>query len=192
MPFSRLLRTSSQPSLADSALADAGGSTSDDSNLPRQGWQASGSKATIRHRPWKADGPSITDHSSPSQSTAVPPSTESKVDTHTPPDTAITSVQLNSVAVPSPERIPAIGAVQDKLAEAWDAVKDGPKIAGTSCALRAVGVSAAPPLFFYHSLIRDSRWCNFYDSNQCCTVHTHLQGIYRSCRKDRRSQGRER
>lgn len=165
MPFSRLLRTSSHPTLADSALADAGGSTSDDSNQPRQGWQASGSKDTICHRPWKADGPSTTDHSSPSKSTAVQPSTESRVNTSPPPDPAISSVHLNSVAVPSPERIPAIGAVQDKFAEAWDAIKDGPKIAETSHALHAVGVSAAPSLFFYHALIRDPRWCDFYDSN---------------------------
>jgi hypothetical protein len=157
MPFSRLLRTSSHPTLADSDLADAGGSTSDDSNLPSLDWQASGSKATIRHRPLKAKGPSTIDHSSPSQSTSIPPSTESRVDTFPAPDPAIPSVHLNSVAVSSPERIPAIGAVQDKLAEALDAVKDGPKIADTSRALHAVGVSAAPSLFFCHALTRDSR-----------------------------------
>jgi len=148
MPFSRLSRTSSQPTLADSDLADAGGSTSDGSNLPRR---SSGSKASVwieshrPHRPWKAKGPS-TDHSSPSQSTPIPPSTERRVDTFPKPDPAIPSVHLNSVTVHSPERIPAIGAVPDKLAEAWDAVKDGPKIADRSRSLPAEddGVSAAP------------------------------------------------
>ena len=145
MPFSRLLRTSSHPTLADS---DAGGNTSDDSSLPWRGWQTSGSKATIRHRPWKAKGPSTTDHSNPSQSTSILISTESRVDTFPTPNPGIPSIHLNTVAVPSPERIPAIGAVPDKLVEAWGAVKDGPKIADTNRALHAVGVSATPPLLF--------------------------------------------
>ena len=126
MPFSRLSRTSSQPTLADSDLASAGGSISDgsESNLPRR---ASGSKASERHRPhrpWKAKGLPTTDRSSPSQSTPIPPSTDHRVDTFPTPDPAIPSVHLNSVTVPSPERIPAIGAVPDKLAEA---VKYGPQ-----------------------------------------------------------------
>ena len=132
MPFSRLSRTSSQPTLADSDLAGAGGSTSDGSNQPRR---ASGSKASERHRlhrPWKAKGLPTTDRSSPSQSTLIPPSTDHRVDTSPTPDPAIPSVHLNSVTVPSPERIPAIGAVPDKLAEAWDPVEDGPKVADRS------------------------------------------------------------
>jgi hypothetical protein len=116
MPFCRLLRTSSQWTLADSDLANAGGSTSDDSNLPWRGWQSSGSKATTRHRPWKAKGPSTTDNYSSSQSTPIPPSTESRVDTFPTPYPAIPSVHLSSVAVPSPERIQAIGAEPHKLA----------------------------------------------------------------------------
>jgi len=110
MPFPHLSRTSSQPTLADSDLADAGGSTSG-------GCKASAWIESHRpHRPWKAKGPSTTDQ--------------------------------NSVTVPPPERIPATGAVPDKLAEAWDAIKDGPKIADRSRALHAkgVGVSAAPSL----------------------------------------------
>jgi hypothetical protein len=47
--------------------------------------------------------------------------------------------------------------VPDKFAKAWDAVKDGPKIADTSCALQAVAMFAAPSFFLYHALIRDSR-----------------------------------
>ena len=154
MPLSRLLRPSGQPTHANSHLADAGGSISDDPNLP-WGWQTrptSGSKATIRHRPRKAKGPSITGHSSPFQPTSIV-LTESKADTFHTPDPAIPSVHLNSSAVPSPEGIPITGAVLDKLSEAWNAVKDGPKIADTSRARHAVGVSAAPLFFFYHVLI---------------------------------------
>jgi hypothetical protein len=44
------------------------------------------------------------------------------------PDPAIPSVHLNSVAVPSAERIPGIDAEPDKPAGAWDVVKDGPQI----------------------------------------------------------------
>ncbi|KAF8497394.1 hypothetical protein F5888DRAFT_1906711 [Russula emetica] len=162
MPFSRLLRTSSHSTLADSDPADAGGSTSDHSSLHWRGWQASGSKATIRHRHWKAKGPSTTDHSSRSQSTPIPPSTESRVVTLPIPDPAIPSVHPNRVAVPSPERIPAIGAVPDRLAEAWDAVKDGPKFADTRRALPSHDVddmldtsqiSAAPYIPFFKATV---------------------------------------
>jgi hypothetical protein len=50
-----------------------------------------------------------------------------------------------------PEMSPATGPVPDKLADAWDAVKDGPKIANTTRALDTVGVSSTPPFF---SIIR--------------------------------------
>ena len=142
MPFSRLLRTFSQPDLADPDLADARDSTSDDSNLPR-GWHASGSKAIIHHRPWRARA-STTDHTRPSQSNHVPPP---RADTFPMPDHA-PSRHLNSVAVP------AIGAVPDELAESWITVKNGPKFADTSRALHAVGVSIAPLILFDNPLIQ--------------------------------------
>lgn len=160
MHLSRLVRALSQP---DSD--DAGGNTSDDSNLSRRGWQASGSKPSTHQRPWKAKGQLTTDHSSHSQSRPTPP-------TFPMPHPAIPGVHPNSVARPSPE-IPAIDPVPDKVAEAWDAVKDGPKTAGTSRAprksathplVKAVGVSASPSLLFFHALIRDSRQY-FYESN---------------------------
>jgi hypothetical protein len=62
------------------------------------------------------------------------------------PVPAIPSViPTNAAVIPSPEMVPAVGPVPDKLADAWDAVKDEPKIAKTS---RSVGVSSAPSLFF--------------------------------------------
>jgi len=158
MPSSRSFTTPSQLTLADSDPAGAGGSTLDDYNLPQPG-QARDSKAAIRRRSEK--GQSNTDHSSQSQSTPIPPSTESKVDTRPPTDSAIPSVHLDSITVPSPERVPAIDPVQDNLAEPWDAVKDIPKIARGARAFDALGASTTPSLLFYHALILDTRWHSF-------------------------------
>lgn len=61
-----------------------------------------------------------------------------------PPVPAIPSVFLtNVVVVPSPEIVPAINPVSDKLADAWDAVKEDPKIANTSRKLDTAGVFSA-------------------------------------------------
>jgi hypothetical protein len=53
--------------------------------------------------------------------------------------------------------VPAIGPAPDKLADAWDAVKDDPNIANTSRALDTFGLPSAPSLFFCDALILDSR-----------------------------------
>lgn len=145
MPPFRLSRTPSRANLAKANHTEAGGSTSDDFNLSLQ---VSESKATIRPHPWRAKGLSTTGNSSPFQWTLISPSTASSVDAFPTPDPAIPSVHLNGVAAPSPERIPATDAVSDKLAEAWDAVKDVPEFAHTSRAIpsHAVGVSVAPSL----------------------------------------------
>jgi hypothetical protein len=100
-----------------------------------------------RRRPWKAKRPSTADHSSPSQSTPIPastlkaenPPTEGRVDALSPPDPAVHPT--NVAVIPSPETVPAIDPVQDKLAEAWDAVEGDRKIANTSRAVDADGVS---------------------------------------------------
>lgn len=167
MPFSRLLRRFSQPTLAHSDPNDAEISTSDDPNItPQRGRQASDSIAIIS-RPWKARRPASTDHSqaSPSQRTptspltfiAKGPTTESGVD-EIPPVPAIPDVLLTNVTVvSSPEIVPAIGPVPDKLADAWDAVKDDPKFAYMNRELDIVGVSSAPSLSFRGILIVDSR-----------------------------------
>ncbi|SRR6266446_1620040 len=161
MSFARFkLKAFSQPNLrlAPSVPADAEGGTSDDSNTSRRELQASESIATIRRRPWKAKRPSATGHSSPSMSTPIPPSTskagnptnESRVDTLSPSDPVIPHVHPTNIAViPSPEAVPAIGAEPDKLADAWGAVKDGPKVASTGRARDADGVFSATSLFFY-------------------------------------------
>ncbi len=123
---------------------------------------------------WSEKGQSNTDHSSQSQSTPIPPSTESKVDTRPPPNSAIPSIHLNSITVPSPERVPAIGPVQDNFTEPWEAVKDIPKIARG--AFDTLGASAAFSLIFYHALILDTRRHSYYDPNWRRTVHSHHQG----------------
>src|SRR5258708_1228936 len=174
MLSSRPFRTPSQLTLADPDLGDAGGSTSDDSNLPQREWRARESRAAIRRRTWSEKGQSNTDHSSQSQSTPIPPSTESKVDTRPPPNSAIPSIHLNSITVPSPERVPAIGPVQDNFTEPWEAVKDIPKIARG--AFDTLGASAAFSLIFYHALILDTRRHSYYDPNWRQTVHSHHQG----------------
>jgi hypothetical protein len=93
--------------------------------------------ATIR-RPWKAKSLSSTGHSNPSQPTPTPPSTskdkcptsEGGLEELSPPVPAIPNVFLTNHPV-----------IPDKLADAWDAVKDDPKIANTSRAVDAVGLS---------------------------------------------------
>jgi hypothetical protein len=57
------------------------------------------------------------------------------------------ALPTNDAVVPSPEMVPAIGPVPDKLADAWDAVKNDPKVTNMSRALDTVGVSPAPLLF---------------------------------------------
>jgi hypothetical protein len=117
-------------------------------------------------RPWKAKRPSSTDHSSPSQPTPTPSlipkakgtTTESGVDEDSSPIPSIPNVLRTTVSVvPSPEMVPAVGSVTDKLADAWDTVKDDPKIAKTSRAFDTVGVSLVPSLFSFGALILDSR-----------------------------------
>jgi len=94
---------------------------------------------------------------SPSTSKANGPPIES-VNAMSPPDPPIHVGHLtDNVVIPSPDTVPAIGAVPDKLADAWDAVKDEPKIANKSQALDTVGVSPAPSFFFHDVLILDYR-----------------------------------
>ena len=65
-----------------------------------------------------------------------------------PPVPTIPSAPLASATtMPSPEMVSAVGPVPEKLADAWDAVKDDPNIANTGRALNIVGVFSAPPFF---------------------------------------------
>jgi hypothetical protein len=104
------------------------------------------------HRPW-TKSPSITDHSSSSQTGSAPqaesPTPEGGVNA-TPQPTLISGVPPTNLAiVPPPEGKRAISSpISDKLAEAWDAVKDGSKVASKSRGLDAVGMSPARWILF--------------------------------------------
>ena len=144
MPFPRLLKRYSQPTFARPGTThDVEGSTSDDSNIHRQGRKAGESMAIIR-RPWKAKRPS----SDPFQSTptlpltfrAKGPTTEIEPDEISRSPTIPSVPPTNPFVVPSPVMVPAVNPAPDKLADAWDAVKGDPKIADKT--LDTVGVSS--------------------------------------------------
>lgn len=89
-------------------------------------------------------------------SKAKTPPIESGLGTLSSPGQAMPTEYLTDAAVvPSPETVPAIVPVQDKLADAWGAVEDNRKVANATYASRAVdgdGVSFAPLLFFHIAL----------------------------------------
>jgi hypothetical protein len=59
--------------------------------------------------------------------------------------------------VPSPEMGTVSSPVQDKLAEAWDIVKEDPKVADINRELDVVGARSLPKLLFLGNLIEASR-----------------------------------
>ena len=169
MSFAQLLRKFSQPNLAGSVAHDAGVDASDDSNKLRQQRQASEPMPTM-HRFWRrTKKSSTTDRSNPSESTSIhplPPKTESStsedgvIAVPLPIPLPTTPVFANNLdRVSPPEMIPTVSPVPDKLAEAWDAIKDGPNIANASRRLDTVGVgvSFAIWLLFYSKLFLTPR-----------------------------------
>jgi hypothetical protein len=154
MSFSRLLGKFSQPSFADSDPTGAGSSphwqaSADDPDDPPQRRDASESTPTTT-RPWRKKRSSAVDHSTQSQlasTTPLIPKVESPTSdggmTPTTPLPTTPGVFLTNLAVvPSPDMI-AIGAVPDTLSDAWEAVKDNPKIPNVSRELDAVGALSA-------------------------------------------------
>ena len=57
------------------------------------------------------------------------------------PRFSLTNLAILAV-VPPAEAMPYISPVQNKLVEAWDAIKDDPKISDTNRGLNTVGVSS--------------------------------------------------
>jgi hypothetical protein len=100
------------------------------------------------HRPWMTKSQSTTDYSQPTSTLKAESLTSSGGVNATPQPTPIPGpsgiLPTNLAMVPPPKEIPAISPILDNLAKAWDAVKDGPKVAITSRGLDAVGVSSAP------------------------------------------------
>ena len=155
MPFPQVLRKFSHPNLARSESApDAGHDSSDDSNKPTRRRQASEAMPT-KSRWWRAKRPSTTRHSSLSQPTfahtltskAESPDSEDGVNvmplSNPLPSTAGVFV-TNPDKASLPEMIPTGNPAPDKLAEAWDTIKDGPNVGSTGRRLDAIGVSSIP------------------------------------------------
>ncbi|KAH9995914.1 hypothetical protein BJV74DRAFT_883811 [Russula compacta] len=142
MSFSHLLRKFSQPNLAHSAANDANGSgPPDDSNRPTQRQQTSKSIPTVPPL-WRKKKRSTAEHSDPSRPTSAPsitPYTESPTSGNGGSVLALCKAlpaipntsPTNQTMVPPLEMLPAIRPVSDMLTEAWDAVKDDPKVENT-------------------------------------------------------------
>jgi len=58
----------------------------------------------------------------------------------------------NLAEVPPAEATPSISPVQNKLVEAWDAIKDDPKISDMNRGLNTLGESSIPGLLFCYML----------------------------------------
>ena len=166
MSFSRLLRKLSHPNLGPPASTDAGISrpASDPKGHPQRRQSSEPTHTVLR--PWRKKRSSTTGYSSISQQTSSPPLTsegdgptsESGVDEIIPPVPALPgATRSNAAVVSSPEMVPAVDVVPDKLAEAWDAVKDNPGVAKASRELDTVGASYFPDLLSRCNLILASR-----------------------------------
>jgi hypothetical protein len=152
MPLPQVLRKFSHPNLARSARPDSGSSASDDSKKPPQRRQASEAMPNTS-RWWRAKRsstrPSTPDSSNPSGPTFTyppMPSPKSEDGTNTMPSSIPLPATASELATSpdktsSPEMIPT---VPDRLAEAWDAIKDGPNVSA-SRRLDTIGASSVPP-----------------------------------------------
>ena len=157
MPFSRLLRKLSHPNLAPPASTDAenGPSADDPGGQPQR--RQFGEPARTMPRPWRRKRPSTAGGSVISRQTSTPlliPKAENPTPQGgvrrmpfpkpLPPDP---SVFLTNLAIVSPPE------TQDKLAEAWEAVKDEPEVVDISRELDTVGLYLLPRLLSLCNLI---------------------------------------
>ena len=161
MSFSRLLKKLSSPSLVPPAATDTEGVDFTDGFNGQP--QSSERMRTIPH-PWRRKR-ALTGHSSISRPSTMPSVTpkagyplaqggtrEMLFDKPLPPEPSVLLTKLPMVS--SPNMIPACRSpIQDKLAEAWDAVKDDPRIATMSKELHTVGMCSLPGVLFFVNLI---------------------------------------
>jgi len=132
MPISRLMKKLSHPTVVPPAAKDTGGVPSTDKlNGHRQSSEPTRTITRLRRRKR-----TFTDHSSMSRQSSAPPLTrkaeyplaqggmrEILLDKPLPPEPSVLLTQFSMVS--SPDMVPVTNSpVQDKLAEAWDAVKD--------------------------------------------------------------------
>ena len=158
MSFSRFVRKFGQPSLAHPAPAGSGNSpqtfTEDPHERPKRR-QASEPTPAVP-RPWWRKRPWTMGRSSQYQATSsplsIPKAQSSAPDVEVPemplpmPLPTFPGVSMTNLAmIPPPEVIPAVVPALDKLAEARDAVNDGPNMAETSRKLDSVGSFSVPP-----------------------------------------------
>ena len=160
MSLSRLLRRFSQPNLSRSTSADVRRTPSSDNSdeAPHQRRQPSGPMSIIP-RSWKRsrkERATTSNQTDSSQATSTLP-LSSKVENPTsdagihqmpspsPLPAAGPNVPLTNLSmVPHTEIVPVRNLVSDTLAEAWNAVNDGPSDSNTSRRLNAVGASSVP------------------------------------------------
>lgn len=148
MSFAQALRKFSQPNLAHSADADAGSGTSDNSNNLTQRRQASEPTLT-KSRFWRVKRPPTPHRSNLSQPTPTQAENSTSTDgviampSPAPLPTTPDVFATNFYTAPPPEMIPPVSPVPDKLAEAWDAIKDGPSIPKAKEGLDTIGASSS-------------------------------------------------
>jgi hypothetical protein len=141
MSFSRLLGKHSHSSLVPPA-AGSGPSADDPDGQPQR--QQSSEVTRSIPRPWRRKRPPTAGDSSTSRQMPTSPLT-SKAEGPAP--------QGGVCEMPIPMPVPSIvmtnliPPVQGKLAEAWDAVKDDPRVAKTNRELDTVGMCSLPRLF---------------------------------------------
>ncbi|KAH8987639.1 hypothetical protein EDB92DRAFT_1948471 [Lactarius akahatsu] len=143
MPFSRLFRKFSQPSLARTGSADKGRNSehSDDSPQPttRRSWKKTASTANRSTSSSLMPTFPLT-HSSKSPAPEVcVPEQPTPMPLPTIPDIFYTNLAL----VPHPEAMKTTSPVPDSLTEAWDVVKDGPKDSDVTRSFNAVDDAVA-------------------------------------------------
>jgi hypothetical protein len=155
MSFTHFLRRKlGRPSHARSVTTDARTNPSGDSVNAPQRRQASEPVLTMS-LPWRTKEPSTNDHSELSlpdptpilESKAENPTSENGVNATSSPmplPVAPSGVLVNLAVLPSPDMMPAISPLSDKLTEAWEAVKDDKSGASMSRKLDIVGVSSIP------------------------------------------------
>ena len=167
MPLSRLLKKLSQPNLVPPSATDSGSIDSTDNLNGRP--QSSEATRTIP-RPWRRKR-TLTGHSSISRQSSTPPFTpkaeyplaqggirEVLFDKPLPPEPSVLLTKLTIVPSPNIMMVPVSSSpVQDKLAEAWNAVKDDARVAKMSQERHTVGMYSLPKVLFRVNLILASR-----------------------------------
>ena len=153
MPFPRLLRKFSQPNLTRTTTTDHAGrspSSNGSNSASKQQRQPSEPVPTLP-RPWRRKTTSTGDRAgSSSPVTSKVESVASEVEKNPLPmslPAAGPDVYLTNLSVvPHTEMMSVLSPVSDTLAEAWDAVKDGPKDSNKNPRLNTVGASSVPGL----------------------------------------------